>query len=367
MEKTRLAVIGGFLGSGKTTLLRELAGGAAKDTGVSAGLITNDQAAGLVDTILLRRTGNTVEEVSGSCFCCNFDGFKAAFESLRAAGAGLVIAEPVGSCTDLTATVIRPAMEKLDAAVLPLSVLADPAKLGMLLAGDSGGLHKSTLYIMKKQLEEADYILVNKIDTLTAGETRHLILKTRRTFPEAKVYTVSALKGTGVRKWFADMLVDERAGQRIISVDYDTYAEGEAALGWLNTAIVLQCRDGRDWKEFLSSYLLGLKENLDKLDAAVGHVKSLVLGGDGFFITGNVTGRGKDPAVQGEVACSAEARFILNARAEIAPEKLETICLNILEITCGSSVQYRIETLKSLRPGYPNPTFKYTAKQLGGF
>ena len=366
MEKTRLAVIGGFLGSGKTTLLRELAGGAVKDMGVLAGLITNDQAAGLADTVLLRRAGNAVEEVSGSCFCCNFGGFKAAFESLRAAGAGLVIAEPVGSCTDLAATVIRPAMEKLDAAVLPLSVLADPVKLRMLLAGESGGFHKSAVYIMKKQLEEADYILVNKIDTLTTGKTEQLLSETRRAFPGAKVYTVSALKGTGVREWFAAVLADERAGQRIISVDYDTYAEGEAALGWLNAVVVLQCRDSRDWKEFLSSYLSGLKENLDKLDAAVGHVKSLVSGGDGFFIAGNVTGRGKDPAVQGEAACSAEARFILNARAEMAPEKLETICIRTLETTCGVSVQYRIETFKSLRPGYPNPTFRYTAQQPRG-
>ncbi|MDR2048713.1 MAG: hypothetical protein LBP69_04595 [Treponema sp.] len=363
MEKTRLVIIGGFLGAGKTTLLRELAGGAAKDTGVPAGLITNDQAAGLADTILLRGAGNAVEEVSGSCFCCNFGGFKAAFESLRAAGAGLVIAEPVGSCTDLAATVIRPAVEKLGAAVLPLSVLADPAKLGMLLAGESGGFHTSAVYIMKKQLEEADYILINKIDTLTEEETEGLVLKTRRAFPEANVYAVSALRGTGVREWFAAMLADERAGKQIISVDYDTYAEGEAALGWLNADIALRCRDGRDWKAFLFSYLSNLKENLDKLDAAIGHVKSLVSGGDGFFIAGNVTGRNAAPAIQGDAACSAEARFVLNARAEMAPEKLEALCLHILETSCGASVQYRIETLKSLKPGRPNPTFRYTAKQ----
>jgi Ni2+-binding GTPase involved in maturation of urease and hydrogenase len=367
MEKPKLVIIGGFLGAGKTTLLRELAGGAAKDTGLSVGLITNDQAAGLADTILLCHAGNAVEEVSGSCFCCNFGGFKGAFESLCAKGAGLVIAEPVGSCTDLAATVIRPAMEKLDAAVLPLSVLADPVKLGMLLAGESGGFHKGAVYIMKKQLEEADYILINKTDTLTAGETGRLILETRRAFPEAEVYALSGLKGTGVREWFAAILTDKRAGKQIIAVDYDTYAEGEAVLGWLNAAIVLQCRDGRDWKEFLFSYLSSLKEHLDKLDAAIGHIKSLVSGGDGFFIAGNVTGRGGVPAVQGETACSAEVRFILNARAEMAPEKLEALCLQVLKTACGASIRYRIETLKSLKPGRPNPTFRYMTKQGGGF
>ena len=35
-----------------------------------------------------------------------------------------------------------------------------------------------------------------------------------------------------------DLLSSEQAGTRIADIDYDTYAEGEAALGWLNAEIV---------------------------------------------------------------------------------------------------------------------------------
>ena len=73
MTTTRLILVGGFLGAGKTTLLWEAARRIAK-SGKRIGLITNDQASELVDTAILSRNEVKVAEVSGSCFCCNFNG-----------------------------------------------------------------------------------------------------------------------------------------------------------------------------------------------------------------------------------------------------------------------------------------------------
>jgi hypothetical protein len=55
-----------------------------KQRGKDVGLITNDQASNLVDTSLLKSSGNVVYEVSGSCFCCNFPGFAEAGLALPA-------------------------------------------------------------------------------------------------------------------------------------------------------------------------------------------------------------------------------------------------------------------------------------------
>ena len=41
--------------------------------GKRVGLITNDQAGGLVDTRLLRGQGFATEEIAGGCFCCRFN------------------------------------------------------------------------------------------------------------------------------------------------------------------------------------------------------------------------------------------------------------------------------------------------------
>ncbi len=105
--KTKLLLVGGFLGAGKTTLLRESARRLIKQ-GRIVGLITNDQTTDLVDTAFLKRSGADVREVSGSCFCCNFGGFMDAVHSLITQGVDTIIAEPVGSCTDLSATILQP-------------------------------------------------------------------------------------------------------------------------------------------------------------------------------------------------------------------------------------------------------------------
>lgn len=76
--------------------------------GQNVAIVTNDQASDLVDTLLLRAEGFQVGEVAGSCFCC-FNALTSTVESLSLdQRPDVVLAEPVGSCTDLVATVIRP-------------------------------------------------------------------------------------------------------------------------------------------------------------------------------------------------------------------------------------------------------------------
>jgi len=108
MDPVRIILVGGFLGSGKTTLLGRLARHYGA-TGERMALITNDQAPNLVDTELLRRDGFAVGEVSGGCFCCKFDALEQSLEKAVSMNqAGVVLGEPVGSCTDLSATVLQP-------------------------------------------------------------------------------------------------------------------------------------------------------------------------------------------------------------------------------------------------------------------
>ncbi|MCD7976628.1 MAG: CobW-like GTP-binding protein [Tannerellaceae bacterium] len=108
MKTTRLILAGGFLGASKTTLLWEAAQRLMKQ-GLNVGLITNDQAPELVDSALLSLSNLQVAEVSGSCFCCNFNGFTEAIQKIREdVSADVIIAEPVGSCADLSATIMQP-------------------------------------------------------------------------------------------------------------------------------------------------------------------------------------------------------------------------------------------------------------------
>src|SRR3984885_1965068 len=108
MKKLRFILIGGFLGAGKTTTMARLAHHYTK-RGQRVGLVTNDQAQDLVDTTSLRAQGFAVEEVAGACFCCRFDELVGKVSLLEEGERpDVVLAEPVGSCTDLVATVGQP-------------------------------------------------------------------------------------------------------------------------------------------------------------------------------------------------------------------------------------------------------------------
>src|SRR5512138_496090 len=140
MAPVKLILVGGFLGAGKTTLLARATERLAA-RGERVGLVTNDQVAGLVDTSNLRQRGYAVREVAGGCFCCRYLNLVEAVDALEAeASAGVVLGEPVGSCTDIAATVVRPLRAQYGARfrIAPFTVVADALRLRDLLGGGAG-------------------------------------------------------------------------------------------------------------------------------------------------------------------------------------------------------------------------------------
>jgi len=129
--KRRIAGIGGFLGSGKTTLIIELGKKLASE-GKKVAIITNDQGENLVDTNLVRDYGFAVTEIVGGCICCRFPDFITHIhEMVHDANPYVILAEPVGSCTDLLATVYAPLRKYYEGEfnLAPFTVLIDASTL----------------------------------------------------------------------------------------------------------------------------------------------------------------------------------------------------------------------------------------------
>lgn len=358
--RPQLILIGGFLGSGKSTFLLEISKLLA-GRGKKVGLITNDQASALVDTAFLSEKNDNVIEVSGSCFCCNYDGFKEAVTSLRQTGMDAIVAEPVGSCTDLSATIMQPLKEKSgqEFTIYPLSVLADPGRLGEILGDGAPSLHPSAAYIMIKQFEEADLIVINKSDLLSESSMRQLVEKTKERFPGKPVLPLSAKTGDGVEEWLDVVSSLPVAGKSIVDVDYDIYAEGEAVLGWLNMVAVLEKTDG-DWDGFAKNILNALAENFDKDGLCVAHVKIMLKAG-GASILGAVTGSRATVQIRNAAGKGDKAVLTINARVETSPETLLEMVKTVLHGECSNAgVHYDITASNCLSPGRPNPTCRYS-------
>jgi G3E family GTPase len=368
MRTALLIFVGGFLGAGKTTLVAQATQRLLR-RGKRVGLITNDQAANLVDTELLRAAGSPVCEVAGGCFCCRFEDLIAATERLMSQGnPDVLIGEPVGSCTDISATVLQPMKNQYRERfrVAPFSVLVDVKQVrtlerlrASLRRTDAPRFPENVMYIYQKQLEEADVVVLNKADLLPRAELAEIEETLRKEFSHAPLVTMSARSGEGVDAWLDCVLEDRPSGRTVADVDYDDYAAGEAALGWLNAAIQLGAHGEIDWKQFCLELITGLRAEFRSSSAEVAHLKLHLSTGDDALVA-NLTGNDEIPSLRGDAGqASRQARLLVNARARIDPDRLRAIVERQLQAVSGKMVQLEFENLQSFAPARPEPKHRY--------
>lgn len=363
--KARYLMIGGFLGAGKTTAIGKLAQHLTAQ-GLKVGLITNDQAGGLVDTKLLRGQGFATEEIAGGCFCCRFNTLvDAAAKLTNAAKPDVFIAEPVGSCTDLVATVTYPLrrMYGNDFTVAPLSVLVDPVRARRVFGLDDGGSFSTkVVYIFKKQLEEADVIVVSKSDLISAEQLAELTKVLRYQFPKSRVISASSREATGLDAWFSQIMEGEQSDRSPMVLDYEVYADGEALLGWLNATVTLLAEEEFDANDFLKALATDVQQRLQ--GAEVAHFKMTFSpdnGVAGELASINLVRSDYVPELGMELDEPTNGgQLIVNLRAEGEPEHL------IRAVTEGlQQVSREFPTLSAtvdheehFRPGKPTPTHR---------
>jgi G3E family GTPase len=366
MSEARYIMIGGFLGAGKTTAMLRLAHHLVSE-GLTVGLITNDQSSGLVDTALARANGLPVAEITGGCFCCRFQSLMDAATNLTKESApDVFLAEPVGSCTDLRASVAYP-LRRLYGdkfSVAPLSVLIDPVRTLRILGLEPGkAFAPKVVYVYRKQLEEADIIVINKSDLLDGPRLETLRTALSEQFPRAEVLTISALHSQGLEPWFEKMLDGELASFTAPDLDYVTYAEGEALLGWCNATIELESEEPFDGNALLQEVAADVRASLAQAGVEIAHFKMTLSpdedGGDIGVI--NLV-RGDADAFMAHTLSGdlTSGELIANLRAEGDPELLHDTLTNALTKTAAvrHRLNVRIVHSERFRPPKPVPTYR---------
>ncbi|MGO8930419.1 MAG: GTP-binding protein [Limisphaerales bacterium] len=363
----RFIMIGGFLGAGKTTAVGKLAA-RLTEQGVRVGLITNDQGRNLVDTAMLRSQGFATEEIPGGCFCCRFNSLlEAAHRLTERERPEVFIAEPVGSCTDLVATVTYPLRQLYggDFTVAPVSVLLDPIRALRVFGVEKGGsFSEKVLYIYNKQLEEADLVVISKCDLLDEVRLASLRAAIAATFPHKEILAVSPREGINLEPWFAKITRAEQTAGKAMEVDYAVYADGEARLGWLNCTVRLAAADAFDGDRFLKELASEVQQRLRAAKAEVAHLKMTLSPDSGLGKIGVVNLVRNDfvpelPMVlEGPVA---SGRLIINLRAEAAPDVLGTAVHGALAAAAGkfATLSATLDRLEQFRPGKPTPTHRF--------
>ena len=362
-KPVKLIFSGGFLGSGKTTALAALAKHLI-EKGMRVGIITNDQSENLVDTIIVRQMltdlGVPVEEVVKGCFCCKFDELIEHVEKILTHNPDVLMGEPVGSCTDFVAAVANPIkIQYRDAfRFAPFSILVDPERVRSLILNETQtDFPEDVAYLFGKQMEEADTIVLNKVDLLTAKESNRLLAAIGERYPGKKLMAVSAREGTGMDEWLEDLISGRPGANTVLSqIDYDRYATAEAVLGWLNAAVKLQADQPFDAGRFMTTLATRLRDRFKIEKGEIGHLK-FVFTNAGKSMWANLTHLGDEPAIGGEkLDPLPRGTLIVNARVRLEPEDLETIvCESLGTVSKELAVQSEIDDLQCFSPAYPEP------------
>jgi len=363
MTKPLIACIAGFLGAGKTTALlaatREL-----KDRGLRVGIITNDQGDHLVDSHIAQKQGLRVREIYGGCFCCRFQEFvKNADSIVEEHRADIILAEAVGSCADLSATVYQPLRrfhsQRFDLA--PLSVFADCQRVAAFFDRTDHGFTESVEYLFAKQLAEADLIVLNKCDLVDRAERMRLVSVIENRVGIGPVHLMSARQGWSVSSWIDLLLATKRTGTRVAEMNYAVYAEAEASLGWLNATVNWTSPSLFSPNDLGTALIRHVQQKCVKSNASIAHLKLIIATHDssGWLAVADCHSQPTWTDL-GRTAEVREASGIINARVSIAPSALEGIIRSA--ITCSSrelGIQWSVQDLQAFAPSPPKPIYHF--------
>jgi hypothetical protein len=335
-----VVLVGGFLAAGKTTLIfaaaREL-----EIRGLKCAVILNDQGDDLVDTRYAAAHGMKVGEVSGGCFCCRLSDLVDSLDALLAHSPDVIFAEPVGSCTDLSATVFHPLLDyHLKFRMAPLSVLVDPARW-LALSQDAD---EDLEFLFRNQIAEADLVVFTKADLypipplMRGGSTRQ----------------VSALTGQGVAAWIDEVLSGEiEGGKHFLDIDYSRYAMAEAALAWLNLRAIFRPTQPMSPALVLGPFIDSIEMSLEMAGFEIVHLKALVECAEGLIKVA-LSGSGGRKSVEGALTASPaeEHEIRVNIRSIGSPAKLRELVGEHLYALDGKLSGIR---LQCFQPSAPKP------------
>ena len=349
----RLHLVGGFLGSGKTTAIVH----AAKllmGRGLRVGVITNDQGKYLVDTAFFHLGGVPAVEVTGGCFCCNYDDLEARLAQLAAEmQPDVVFAESVGSCADIVATVVKPLLALAPDGVAPasFSVFTDARLLRRRLLDLELPFSEDVVYIFDKQIEEASLLVVNKADLLPEAALTEVQELVQEKLSGNAFLVQSTIAPDGVTQWVEQI---EAGGLELpkapLEVDYERYGAGEARLAWLDEEIRMAVPAGQG-RAVIMDLLARFAGAIWASGAGIGHVKFIVSGEKISLPTLEEPGwLERVPDIPGDLAV-----VLVNARVEIPAQDLRAMLRGILDAT---GFPYSVKHEAAFHPGQPKPTHR---------
>jgi G3E family GTPase len=357
----KVHLVGGFLGSGKTTAIAHAAKQLTKQQIVS-GVVTNDQGRYLIDSKFMDLADIATVEVTGGCFCCNFNQLDSQIKVLtETVKPDVIFAESVGSCTDLVATVLKPLLKfhAHEVEAVTYSGFADARMLLQHLQGKTLPFSPETNYIWEKQIEEAEILIVNKIDLLQPQELTDLKTLADHAYSQKTILFQNSLNMDSIRVWLETLAAQNMERERkTIDVDYQTYGAGEANLAWLDEEITITSPFSIA-AEAASHFIDQMVDHIGRLTLPIGHLKF-------FLSTGSESAKISFTTIMGNawkndmhIRNASKVTLGINARIQTTPDNLRAIVAEEIDrLRTFGNITVEERNISYFQPGFPKPTHR---------
>lgn len=353
----KLILTSGFLGSGKTTAIQQACKLLLKENKRIA-VITNDQGEELVDSKFIEGFSIPVKEVTKGCFCCNYN---ALLENIyyfnEHINPDIIFAESVGSCADLVATIAKPLAKMHPELRVNISVFVDAYFLHSLINGTASFIDDSVRYIFKKQMEEADVLILNKIDLLNKEQIEVVKQIIQQDYPLKKILLQNSFNDIHVQQWLDYLNEENIAERKSLEIDYEIYGEGEAKLAWLDAVIQVKTKKLAALKAALVFTEI-MHKKIKEQQLTIGHLKYLIDDGEQHCKISYTTTLIQQQSSSFN-STSIHATIIVNARVQTEPDILQKIFTKAIEAAAlQTNSDFKIKSLSAYKPGVPKPTHR---------